>query len=121
MESHVKILGLLYILAGGFGGLAGLVFFLLMAGPAEAAAYGPISGYMISGWMILMLIVAVPCIIVGIGLMSFQRWARTVGTVVAILELLNFPLGTALGVYALWILLSPETDPLFSPRFKEIR
>jgi len=39
-------------------------------------------------------------------------------TRIAIVELLNFPLGTVLGVYALWVLLSPETDPLFSPRFQ---
>jgi hypothetical protein len=111
----------LYILAGGFGGLASLIFFLLLAGPSTAAAYGPISGYMVTGWMVLMLVLAIPSIVVGIGLMSFQRWARAMATIIAILELLNFPLGTALGIYALWVLLSAETDPLFSPRFKEIR
>ena len=121
MEVHVKSLGLLYILAGGFGGLASLVFFLLMAGPAGAAAYGPISGYMITGWMVLMLLLAIPSIVAGIGLMSFRRWARAMATIIAILQLLNFPLGTALGMYALWVLLSAEADPLFSPRFKEIR
>lgn len=121
MESHVKVLGLLYILAGGFGGLAGIVFFLLLAGPSAAAAYGPISGYMISGWMILMLILTIPTIIVGVGLLNLYRWSRSAATIIAILELLNFPIGTALGIYALWVLLSPETDPLFSPRFNQIR
>jgi hypothetical protein len=121
VESHVKALGLLYILAGGFGGLAGLVFFLLLEGPSTAASYGPISGYMITGWMILMLILTIPGIIVGIGLLNLYRWSRSVATIVAILELLNFPVGTALGIYALWVLLSPETDPLFSPRFNQIR
>lgn len=121
MEAHVKVLGLLYILAGGFGGLASFVFFLFMDGPASAAAYGPISGYMITGWMVLMLLLAIPSIAVGIGLMRFQRWARALATIIAILQLLNFPLGTALGIYALWILLSAEADPLFSPRFRGIR
>ncbi len=121
MEVHVKVLGLLYILAGGFGGLASLVFFLLMAGPTSAAGYGPIGRYMITGWMVLMLLLAIPSIVVGIGLMRFQRWARALATIVAILQLLNFPLGTALGIYALWVLLSAEADPLFSPRFREIR
>ena len=122
MEVHVKTLGLLYILAGGFGGLASLVFFLLMAaGPTSAAAYGPISGYMVTGWMALMLLLAIPSIVAGIGLMSFRRWSRAMATIIAILQLLNFPLGTALGIYALWVLLSAEADPLFSPRFKQIR
>jgi len=121
VEAHVKILGLLYILAGGFGGLAGMVFFLLVAGPESAASYGPVSGYMITGWMVLMLLLTIPSIVVGIGLMRFQRWARAIATIIAILQLLNFPIGTALGIYALWVLLSPEADPLFSPRFREIR
>lgn len=119
MESHVKILALLFILVGGFGGLASVVFFFLVAGPTEAAAYGPISGYMITGWMVLMLVLAIPLIAVGIGLMSFQRWARALATILAIVELLNFPVGTALGIYTLWVLLSAEADPLFSPRFNE--
>ena len=121
METHVKILGLLYILAGGFGGLVSLIFFLLMSGPSNAAAYGPVSGYMVTGWMMLMLVIAVPTIVVGIGLLGFQRWARVSATIIAIFELLNFPLGTAMGVYALWVLMSAETDPLFNPRFKEVR
>lgn len=117
MEAHVKTLGLLTILMGGFGGLAGLIFFGLFAGPSAAAAYGPVIGYVVTGWMLLMLILAIPAILIGIGLLSFRPWARSVGTVVAILELLNFPLGTLLGVYALWVLMSAEADPLFSPRF----
>ena len=121
METHVKILGLLYILAGGFGGLVSLIFFLLMAGPSNAASYGPVSGYMVTGWMVLMLVVALPSIVVGIGLLSFQRWSRVSATIIAIFELLNFPIGTAMGVYALWVLMSAETDPLFNPRFKEVR
>jgi len=121
VESHVKVLGLLYILVGGFGGLAGIVFFLLLAGPSVAAAYGPISGYMISGWMVLLLVLTIPTIVIGAGLLNLAQWSRSAATIIAILELLNFPIGTALGIYALWVLLSPETDPLFSPRFNQVR
>ena len=119
MESHVRILGVLSILSGGIGGLSGIIFFYLSAGPAAAAAYGPIIGYTIVGLMWLMLILAIPSILLGIGLMHFKPWARSIGTVVAIIELLNVPVGTILGIYALWVLLSVETDPLFSPRFKK--
>lgn len=116
MESHVKFLGLMHILVGAFGGLASFVFFGLFAGPATVAAYGPLISYTITGWMALLLILMIPTIALGIGLLNYRPWARSIGTVIAILELLNFPIGTVLGVYALWVLLSPETDPLFSPR-----
>jgi hypothetical protein len=119
LESHVKVLGLLYILMGGFGGLASAIFFGLFAGPSAAASYGPMAGYMVTGWMYMMLALTIPAIVVGIGLLSFRPWARSLGAIIAILELVNFPLGTALGIYALWVLLSAETDPLFSPRFNQ--
>ena len=118
MDSHVKYLGLLCILAGGLGGLAGLLYFGLFAGPSATAAYGPVISYIASGWMLLLLILTIPCIALGIGLLKLRPWTRTIGTIIAILELLNFPIGTALGVYALWVLMSPEADRVFTPRFK---
>ncbi len=117
MEPHVKVLGLLHMLVGGLGGVAGILFFGLFAGPTFAASYGPIVGYTVNGWVILMLILVIPSIVIGAGLLYMRPWARSSGTVIAILELLIFPLGTGLGIYALWVLLSPEADPLFSPRF----
>ena len=117
MESHVKVLGLMHLLVAGVGGLAGILFFGLFGGPAFAASYGPVVGYMVTGWIMLMLVMVIPSIVMGAGLLYLRPWARSIGTVIAILELLIFPLGTVLGVYALWVLLSAETDPLFSPRF----
>jgi hypothetical protein len=118
LDAHVKNLGLLFILVGGVCGLASLFYFGFFAGQAVSASYGPAIGYLASGWMILLLILTIPCVALGVGLLKLRPWTRTLGTIVAILELLNFPLGTALGLYALWILLSPETDRLLTPRFR---
>jgi len=41
------------------------------------------------------------------GLFERQSWARMFGLVLGILALLRFPLGTALGIYTLWVL-APE-------------
>ena len=60
MESHVKFLGLMHILVGGFGGLSSIIFFGLFAGPATASAYGPLIGYTVTGWMMLLLILMLP-------------------------------------------------------------
>jgi hypothetical protein len=36
--------------------------------------------------------------------------------VVCALMLAEFPIGTLLAVYGFWVVLSPEVEPLFSPR-----
>jgi hypothetical protein len=43
------------------------------------------------------------------GLFERERWARMLGLVLGFLALVRFPLGTALGIYTLWVLL-PETS-----------
>lgn len=43
------------------------------------------------------------------GLFERQPWARTLGLVIGFLALLRFPLGTALGIYTLWVLLPEES------------
>jgi len=50
----------------------------------------------------------------GIGLLSFQSWARYLIIVVAALGCLNIPIGTLKGVYSLWVLLQDETIKLFN-------
>jgi hypothetical protein len=42
-------------------------------------------------------------------LYEFKPWARILGLVVGFLALLRFPLGTALGIYTIWVLL-PESS-----------
>jgi hypothetical protein len=41
------------------------------------------------------------------GLFERESWARMLGVVIGFLALLRFPLGTALGIYTLWVL-QPE-------------
>lgn len=43
-------------------------------------------------------------ILVGISLLNRKPWARPLAIVVAILALFKFPIGTALGIYTLWVL-----------------
>jgi hypothetical protein len=43
-------------------------------------------------------------LLVGIGLLRRERWARPLALVVGILMLLKVPFGTALGIYTLWVL-----------------
>jgi len=53
-------------------------------------------------WMISLL--GISAIIVGYGLSQRTSWARIAAIVFGCLALLKFPLGTALGIYTLWVL-----------------
>jgi len=46
----------------------------------------------------------------GWGLMQREQWARTVAIILGVISLFNVPFGTALGIYTLWVLLSPNAD-----------
>jgi len=52
----------------------------------------------------------------GIGLFTYQSWARYLVIVVSALGCLNIPIGTLKGVYALWVLLQDETVKLFEKK-----
>jgi hypothetical protein len=125
MESHVRILAIIRIVLGAlglvgalvillvFGGAAGIVGTLGVAEDPEAIMAVPIIG--IIGTLIigLLLVISLPSLIAGIGLLNYRPWARILTIVLSVLDLLNVPFGTAAGVYGLWVLLSHETEPLF--------
>ncbi|MGD0214658.1 MAG: zinc ribbon domain-containing protein [Terriglobales bacterium] len=46
----------------------------------------------------------------GWGLIRRESWARTVALVMGFIALLSVPVGTALGIYTLWVLLPSQSD-----------
>ncbi len=125
MKQHVSILGILYIVFGCLGILGAFAFLLLFGGVAgivgmvaqeepDAAVAVPILGGIGVVVSVILTVLSLPGLVVGIGLTKFRRWARVGGVVLSALNLLNFPFGTALGAYGLWVLLSKETEPLFA-------
>jgi len=61
----------------------------------------------------ILVVTSVASLICGYGLLKRRRWARIFGIVLAAVELINFPIGTALGAYALWVLFNKETEAMF--------
>jgi hypothetical protein len=55
-------------------------------------------------------LLGLPSILGGWGLMRYRPWSRILMIVVSAFHLFHVPLGTALGIYGLWVLLSPETQ-----------
>ena len=117
MDTQVKLVGWLYIILGilGIATAACIFSFLfgigLISGDQTAITVLGIIGLVTASIMALL---AIPGIITGVGLLKYYNWARALGIILAVLNLFNFPLGTAVGLYALIVLLSDETSLLFS-------
>lgn len=111
LERHVNILGWLHI---GFNLLVLMVmFFVIMmmmgagvlSGEAEAMGVMFFVSLMVGGFMLLMV---VPGILAGWGLLKRKSWARVLALIIGILNIMSFPFGTAVGVYTIWVLLIHE-------------
>jgi hypothetical protein len=125
MRDHVRLLAALYIALGVmgilgallvlviFGGSASLLRLIIPDEPATSIA-APILTFLAFVIFLGMLILSIPEIIAGIGLFKLRRWARLLGIVLCILNLMNLPFGTAVSIYGLWVLLSGRTDELFA-------
>src|SRR5579864_3417854 len=123
MAQHVKILGILHIVFGSLCVLGGLIVLAVMGGIAgivgasdasqDAAVAIPILTAIGGFVCILCLVLGLPGLIGGIGLLQYKPWARIVVIVLSALDLIHVPLGTALGIYGFWVLLNPQTEALF--------
>ncbi|HSN50649.1 MAG TPA: hypothetical protein VLR52_05410 [Bacteroidales bacterium] len=117
MRKHVTVVGAIHI---GFG-FIGLIL-AIGAFFALNFAKGVVGNDEIPSMVLGFLSVSVPLLIGflstlglvgGIGLLSFQSWARYLVMIVAAVGCLNIPIGTLKGVYSLWVLLQDETLKLF--------
>jgi hypothetical protein len=125
VDSHVRIVGVLHIVLGCLGALVGLGILLLFGGLAgivgikavpedpDAIIAVPILATIGAVIAVAALVLSLPSILAGAGLLKYRPWARILTIVLSALHLLNVPFGTAVGVYSLWVLLSRETEPLF--------
>lgn len=124
MDTHVKVLGVLYIALSAMGLLFALFLMLTLgsaagivgvAADAEDAAIAlPVIGIAGTALVGLLLALSLPGVITGWGLLTYKSWARILGLVLSALNLINIPFGTILGVYGLWVLLNKDTERLFA-------
>jgi hypothetical protein len=117
MKKHVTVVGVIHIGFGIFGLVAALAVFF-----ALNFARGFVENEEVPTIVLRFLSISLPLLIGtmstlglvgGIGLLSYQVWARYLVIVVAGLGLLNIPIGTLKGVYTLWVLLQDDTVKLF--------
>ncbi len=73
---------------------------------------GVVFGSMIAAMGVFALLISLPGMLAGWGLLTRKPWARVLAIIVCILNLVAFPIGTALAVYGLLILFNPEAERL---------
>jgi len=117
------VLGALLLVLGACGLIGAVVLGLIFAGAAgavgasgdpDAALAIPIIGLTGMALVGFIAVMALPGVVVGVGLLQLRPWARIGGIVLSVLQLLWFPLGTMLGIYGLWALPSAGSAPLFN-------
>ena len=122
MEKHVNVTGILWIVSGALGFITGFILIAILFGagvivgiadPPDAEV--PIGILMLIGLVLggSFLVFSIPDIVAGIGLLKYKEWARILTLVLSIINLLNIPIGTAIGGYSLWVLFHKDTVPLF--------
>ena len=116
LERHVPILGWLHVAAGALFVVMGLFVFTFFtgigvaSGEAEAVRILGIIGFSIGA---LLVVLGVPGLAAGYGLLHRKPWARMTALVLGILNLVNIPIGTVMGVYTLWVLLDDRAADYF--------
>ena len=125
MQTHVKVLAVIYLAVGGLmlcaalflglgsGVAAGIVG---ATGEADGAAIAiPILGIAGRPLAAFLALFALPSLVTGYGLLQYKSWARVAGIVLSAISLINIPIGTIVGAYGLWVLLNKDTERLFAP------
>jgi hypothetical protein len=116
MEKHITLVAAFHIAFAALGLLFAIILFVLLpgigfaSGDDTAATVLLIVGISLASFI---LILTLPRLIAAIGLLKRKGWARILILIVAAIDLLSIPFGTALGVYTLWALLHDETAPFF--------
>jgi hypothetical protein len=117
MAQHVRTLGWCFIIYSALVALVGMVIGAIvftggaLSGDRQAMF---ITGAVGTALTVFLLIISLPGFLAGFGLLKFRPWARIVAIILGALNLFSFPFGTALGIYAFWVLLNAETQPLFA-------
>ena len=117
MKQHVSFVGALHVgfgILGLLGALAVFIIFNFAQGFVEVEPLAEDILAFVGGIVALMVMFfAVLGIIGGIGLFFYKPWARILVMIVSAINCLNIPVGTAKGVYSIWVLMQKETMDLF--------
>jgi hypothetical protein len=125
ITSHVDLVGTLFIIWGllttlvGISTLAlGIGAVALIVSASRGGGGGQVAAGMTAALFTTLALIAIAWgaahVIVGVPLRQRKPWARFVALMLGSVDLLLLPYGTALGAYALWVLLNERGKALFA-------
>ena len=125
MTTHVDFVAILFIVWGALTALVGVSTLALGIGAASLATSAAGSGHVAAGLTAAVFItLAVIAILWGLGhvfigvpLRRRNPRARLLAILAGSIDLLLLPVGTPLGIYALWVLLNERSKALFGVRY----
>jgi hypothetical protein len=113
MESHKRILAFIYIISGI---LQIMVLLIVMAVFSVILPFIQDEAGRDAQWifhwlipfirliaMIIVVLFSIPSIVGGIALLNGKSWAMTLLLVLGCFKLFSFPIGTAIGIYTIWV------------------
>ncbi len=113
METHKRILAILYIISGALQiiGLLFVTLFMSFIIPFIMEEAGPDAEWVFV-WLVpfiriiaalVILFFSIPSIIGGVGLLNNKSWALMLLLVLGCFKLFSFPIGTAIGIYTIYV------------------
>ena len=119
---HSKAIGILHLVYGGFSILMMFGMCALFLGVFGFMATGQPGGeappmFIVTIVMVFMflfyIVLAVPSLLAGYGLLKQRKWAKVMAIVAAVVAAMSVPFGTALCVYTLWFLFGDKGRALY--------
>jgi hypothetical protein len=111
MDTHVKVVGWLWI-ANGVLAILMVVLGLIIANLNIPSAQDSI---LVTSGVLCCFVPAIAAdFAAGLGLLQYKSWARILAIILGIINLILFPIGTALGIYTLIIMFNEEAKALFN-------
>jgi hypothetical protein len=117
-QKHITLVGILTLVHSGllvavailaFGVLTGIG---AVSGDEDAFMVLGIIGTVLGGFLLFL---SIPGIIGGIALLQHARWSRIFMIVLSAFKLMDVPIGTALGVYTIYVMLRPDVIAVLDP------
>jgi hypothetical protein len=124
MAAQVDFLGILFIVWGLLTTLVGVSTLALGVGAVALIASASRGGgsqvaagvmaAVFTGLAIIAMLWGAAHVVVGVPLRRHTPWSRLAALMLGSVDLLLLPYGTALGVYAIWVLLNEDAKRLFT-------
>jgi hypothetical protein len=125
-DTHVDFVGILFMVWGALTALVGLSTLALgVAAASMASSMNSSGGHVAAGLtaaaFFTLAVIAIAWglghVLIGVPLRRHRPAARLLALMAGSIDLLLLPFGTALGCYALWVLLSEQGKAVFGVRY----